>query len=170
MLKDGKYDFRVVDEKDLEMLARHRNSQDTWMTLTTPLPVYPHRQRTWLESLGKTDMYFIGRYDSIDVGVLRVNDIDWVNRNCAVGIDIFQKYRGRGHATPLFKLLCRYAIRHMNMHHLWLLVMKNNHRAIKVYKNVGFKEEGVLREHIYRDGAWVDYVLMGLIDRELNDG
>jgi RimJ/RimL family protein N-acetyltransferase len=166
---DETYWFRPVEESDLEVLTEHRNDFETWTKLTSPLPVMAHRQARWLESLGHENMYFIGHYREDGMSLLRLTDIDWANRHAAVGLDVFKPYRGFGHAKPLFALLCRYAIRELGMHRLWLLVLEDNIAAQRVYRSVNFIEEGRFRQHIFRHGKFKDYVLMGVLEEEFDD-
>jgi len=51
---------------------------------------------------------------------------------------------------------------------LWLNVLSTNTAAIKIYTKAGFVEEGRHRNHIYRDGQYYDYILMGLLHDEYN--
>lgn len=165
----GEYSFRPVTEPDLLLLAHHRNQYETWANLTSPLPVLLHRQKKWLEEMGSSYLYFIGTWQKKDVGVLRLTDIDWVNRNAAVGLDIFEDFRGGGHAKPLFALLCDYCFSQLGMNRLWLMVMDGNDRARSVYEWAGFKVEGRMRSHLFRDGAFVDYIIMGILKEEWDD-
>jgi RimJ/RimL family protein N-acetyltransferase len=45
-------------------------------------------------------------------------------------------------------------------------VFERNDRARHVYRSVGFREDGLLREAIYRDDAYHSLVLMSVLDRE----
>lgn len=167
---DRRFSMRVVTPDDLPLLAAHRNHPGTWMNLTSPLPVMPHRQERWLESLSDENMYFIGRFDDDDVALLRLTDIDWQNRTAAVGLDVFEAHRGKGLATPMMMTICSFAFEELDLYRLWLLVLATNHRAIKVYRNVGFTVEGRMRQHIYRNGDRVDYILMGMLRGEMSIG
>jgi diamine N-acetyltransferase len=51
-------------------------------------------------------------------------------------------------------------------HRLFLDVFVNNHRARHVYEAFGFQKEGIMRDAIYRDGAYHSLVLMSLLDSE----
>jgi RimJ/RimL family protein N-acetyltransferase len=42
----------------------------------------------------------------------------------------------------------------------------NNDRARHVYESFGFREEGIMRDAIYRDGTYHSLVLMSLLDGE----
>lgn len=160
--------LRPVTRDDLDLLASHRNHPETWMNLTSPLPIYPDRQEEWLASLSDKNMYFIGfsTNSRVDVALLRLTDIDWQNRTAAAGVDVFREFRGKHYATPMMHLLCRYAFQELNLERLWLLVLEGNERAINVYKKVGFVEEGRMRKHIFRNGKRHDYILMGLLREE----
>lgn len=159
-----KFSMRMITEDDLTMLAKHRNSEAVWSNLTSPIPVVEGKQLDWLNSLYKTDFYFIARRQDSDIGLLRATDIDWVNRTACVGLDIFEQYRGRGFAQGAFELVVDYCFQVLNLHRAWLLVLETNLKAIHVYKKSGFEVEGVMRQHIYRNGKYLDYVLMGKIN------
>jgi RimJ/RimL family protein N-acetyltransferase len=55
---------------------------------------------------------------------------------------------------------------HHRAHRLWLDVFDTNTRARRVYEAYGFREEGVMREAVLRDGEYHTLVLMSLLDRE----
>jgi diamine N-acetyltransferase len=51
-------------------------------------------------------------------------------------------------------------------HRIWLDVFETNARARHVYRTLGFQEDGILREAVYRSGKYYSLVLMSLLDRE----
>ena len=51
-------------------------------------------------------------------------------------------------------------------HRLYLDVFVNNERARHVYETFGFQKEGIMRDAIYRDGAYYSLVLMSLLESE----
>lgn len=169
---DDKYSLRVPDEHDLETLANHRNVHPTWQNLTNPLPIYLHNQSSWLKSLNDHNIYFIAvnHYTSYtsggDIGLCRITDIDYINSNACVGLDIFEHARRKGHGQQVFNLLVKYCFEILNLHRLWLLVREDNEAAIKIYTRAGFSEEGVMRKHLFRDGEWHNYIMMGVLRDE----
>lgn len=157
------YALRPVLEADLPGLAAHRNDPDTWHYLTSIFPVWPHRQHQWLDSVDNKNMYFISTYGTKDVGLARVTEIDWINRNSCIGVDIFKHFRAQGHGTATFSLLVSYCFEVLGLHRVWLLVAEPNDAAKIIYEKEGFQYEGVMKEHLYRDGRYIDYLLMGLL-------
>jgi diamine N-acetyltransferase len=59
-----------------------------------------------------------------------------------------------------------YVFGHLKAHRLWLDVFETNTRAQHVYEGLGFRREGVLREAIFRDGAFHTQLLMSILDLE----
>lgn len=55
-------------------------------------------------------------------------------------------------------------------HRLFLDVFVTNDRARHVYENFGFRKEGIMRDVIYRDGAYHSLVLMSLLETEYRCG
>ena len=51
-------------------------------------------------------------------------------------------------------------------HRLFLDVFVTNDRARHVYENFGFRKEGIMRDAVYRDGAYHSLVLMSLLETE----
>lgn len=73
---------------------------------------------------------------------------------------------GQGIGRDAFELLLNYAFNELNLYRLSLRVFSFNRRAITLYKKLGFKEEGVMREAFYRSGQWHDIHFMGILKRE----
>ena len=55
----------------------------------------------------------------------------------------------------------------MNLNRIELDVFAENARARRVYEKVGFREEGVRRQAVYKYGRYQDVVVMGLLAGEL---
>ena len=54
----------------------------------------------------------------------------------------------------------------LNLHRIHLTVLANNARARRLYQRLGFREEGLQREAIYKEGAFQDVVAMALLKSE----
>jgi RimJ/RimL family protein N-acetyltransferase len=72
----------------------------------------------------------------------------------------------RGVGRMLLEHVMSRAFVHHRAHRLWLDVFDTNTRARRVYEAYGFREEGVMREAVLRDGEYHTLVLMSLLDRE----
>jgi diamine N-acetyltransferase len=53
------------------------------------------------------------------------------------------------------------------MHKVFLYVDAENHKALHIYKDLGFVQEGVLRRHFFVEGAYHDSIIMGIFGDEI---
>jgi diamine N-acetyltransferase len=73
---------------------------------------------------------------------------------------------GHGSGRQLLQLLLEKAFTEFGAHRLWLDVFESNLRAQRLYLSLGFRQDGVFREAIYRDGKFHSQLLMSILDRE----
>jgi RimJ/RimL family protein N-acetyltransferase len=72
----------------------------------------------------------------------------------------------QGMGRKLLTVIADRAFNEHRAHRLWLDVFASNDRARHVYESFGFRTEGMLREAVYRDGAYHSLFLMSLLDSE----
>jgi len=74
---------------------------------------------------------------------------------------------GKGYCLEATRLMVKFAFDDMNLHRVYLKVNENNIYGIKCFEKVGFKKEGILREHRYYGGKYSNDLIMGIIRGEL---
>ena len=85
-----------------------------------------------------------------------------------LGITIGDKSRwDKGYGTDTMRTVCRFGFEMMNLHRIELHVFSENLRARRAYQKAGFREEGLLREAVFKFGHYMDDVVMGLLEGEL---
>lgn len=100
-------------------------------------------------------------------GVVYLLDIDWINRSAEFSIQIGAAHaRGRGIGKAATEGMLEHAFSDLNLRRITLSVLATNARAIALYEKVGFQHEGVFRQALYKDGAYVDVVAMALFARD----
>lgn len=170
MFRHGDLYITALEESDLEFCKHLRNDPDTWKQLTDIQMLTTKGQENWYKSLlgDQKRKYFIVREytGGQKIGLIRCDEVDQLNRSIRVGADVVKKERGKGHGTRIYKLLLDYCFNYLNMHRVWLEVLASNHIAIKLYENAGFRHEGVKREAIFRNGKYVDYLVMSILESE----
>jgi diamine N-acetyltransferase len=72
----------------------------------------------------------------------------------------------RGLGRKLLLSVIERVFEHHGAHRLWLDVFVTNTRARRIYASCGFREEGLLRDSIVRDGEYHSQVLMSLLEHE----
>lgn len=161
--------LRTIEPGDLLKIAALRNDESTWTQLTDPRPLGPADQKAWYESLGSRSgkLYFVAYSDQIPfIALVRMDEIDHLNRSIRVGADVLVELRGKGHGKAIYRTVLKYCFDQLNMHRIWLAVLGTNEHAKALYSKMGFMEEGRYRKAIFRNGEYVDYVLMSVLKEE----
>ena len=128
------------------------------------------RLRSWYgsrsEQSDRLDLAVTDRATGELVGEVVLYEWDAHARSCTFRTLIGPRGRGRGLGTEATRLIVGYGFEHLGLHRIELEAYGHNARALRVYEKVGFVVEGVRREADLRDGEWVDWVVMGLLDRD----
>jgi len=172
--------FRPVEREDIEHIRCIRNDPSTWIYLTDVTQINERQQERWFEGLldDHTRLYFSIVEETKDFpisvegdfcGFIRMDQIDMNNRSVRVGLDIVPEKRGKGLGTRAFRALLKFCFDHWNMHRLWLCVLEDNEVALRLYRRIGFHEEGRLRKSVFRDGRWKDYIVMSILKDEYRE-
>ena len=83
------------------------------------------------------------------------------------GLAVHPDFRGRRIADEAARLFQRHLIFDLGFHRLELECYGFNERAIRHAERSGFVREGVKRKAYHRHGEWVDGVLFGLVEEDL---
>ena len=77
-----------------------------------------------------------------------------------IGISVAEAWQGKGVGSALMQACVDLADKWLNLTRLELEVYADNEAAIRLYERFGFEREGVARQHAFRDGQYVDSIMM----------
>jgi len=170
MIQGRKTWLRAVEREDIPLFLRWFNDPEVRQYLSVYMPLSAAEEERWFErQLDRQDarVFAIETAEGVHIGNIGLHDLDWKNRNAQLGVVIGEKaYWGLGYGTDAIKALLRFAFDEMNLHRVQLRVFEFNERAIRCYRRCGFREEGRLRQELYRGGAYHDVLLMGILREE----
>ena len=155
-----------IDETHQEFLeAWSTHAEITRNTLGRRFPAQRNAIQAWIlaSNVGEYPQriaYVVS--DSGPVGLVQLDQIDWVSGNGWLGIWLIPSSRGAGRGSLVVREICRRAIDDFGLRQLRLLVRTDNVSAIKVYKNLGFQTEGELVQAEFRDGNFLNLFVMRL--------
>ena len=73
---------------------------------------------------------------------------------------------GKGLGTRITQAVVSWAFLELNLHKVSLHVLTNNERAVRIYESLGFRTEGILRDEQFREGQFLDLMLMAVFEDE----
>ena len=97
------------------------------------------------------------------IGCVYLTDIHRINRCAEFAILIGDKtYWSKGCGFEATRLILAHAFDDLNLNRIYLTVLAENTRAIRLYEKVGFRREGLQREAVFKQGRYRDVVLMAI--------
>ena len=165
--------LREYKQSDVELAYKYMNDLDVALNLNIgiPYPMTLEKEQQWFDMQKENnDIYNFAietLEDGIYIGGCGINKYDWKNGTAEVGIFIGnQQFRSKGYGTDAMGVLIDFIFSQTNSNRIQLSTYRYNERAYKTYLKCGSKDEGRLRQKIFRNGKYHDEILMGLLREE----
>ena len=162
--------FREVRKDDIRRTLKWVNDPNVTFYTGTTFPVSESENEEWW-ARGLSDksrlFYSVIAPDGKHVGNIGLKNIHWVFRRAEIWLYIGEnEYRKKGLGSEVFEEFVSHCFTHLNLHRIYGFPFCFNRISIKMLENCGFKKEGVLRDHIYRNGKYHDCFAMSILRNE----
>jgi [ribosomal protein S5]-alanine N-acetyltransferase len=126
-----------------------------------------HAEGSDLADLKKYETYrwFVGLNEHV-VGSVSLKNISHSMGYAEIGYGIGENHHGRGVATAAVRLLVDKVFTETSLRKLIAFVHDKNLPSRRVMEKLGFRQEGLLREHYVINGKPADEVLYSVLKRE----
>jgi len=163
--------LRPLDEADLERCMKWINDPEILPLLGRNRPMSRSLEREWLLGQYKSDstmsLAIALIEDGRHIGNTGLHAISPTHRSAEFGILIGEQDAwGNGYGPDAARVILGYGFDQLGLHRIQLHVFSFNERAQRAYRKIGFAEEGVQRESVFRNGAWHDTILMSMLESE----
>jgi RimJ/RimL family protein N-acetyltransferase len=169
ILKGEKVILRPIKMSDAPRFVKWLNDPEVHKFLQTRRHLSLSFERKWLRNSLKSKSNVnlaICTNDGTHIGSTSL-ELNKDHNRAVFGIVIGdKKYWNRGLGSEAGRMIIDYGFNKLNLHRIELGVLEYNPRAMKVYKRLGFKKEGVKREHILFRGKYYDDIHMGLLRKK----
>ncbi len=167
--------LRALEESDAALLKSMMNNPAVEaMTVGWNLPVSSQAQAEWQRAYRPTaaDMRWVVELtNGAALGMVMLMGVDWKNRVAQLSYkrDPNVKDRMPGDMKDAVYAAVRYAFLELGLHRLEAGVLEYNAPSRRLVEWMGFAREGVQRGRIYKNGAWHDEILYGLLRDDFRD-
>ncbi len=158
--------LRNIREDDLEKIMYWRMKPNVTKYMYTDPVLTLEGQKKWFKSISEdpTCHYWVIDVDGVGIGVLGIIDIDYDNKRCSwiwyIGED---DYRGKGIAKKIQLNLYDHVVYTLGLNRLYSQILTmNTHEIANVHEPMGYIVEGVLKQHAYKNGEFLDVTMMGI--------
>lgn len=168
------YALRELCKEDIPFINRWRNDPELVSTLGAPFRfINPETEYEWFErymkNRGTQLRCAIVKKDrpELPLGLISLTGIDAFTQCAEIHAMIgLAENRGKGLGTFAYLEMLRHAFCQMNLKRVELSTLSSNEAVIRLYKRLGFREEGVKREAAFKEGRFVDVTLMAMLARD----
>jgi RimJ/RimL family protein N-acetyltransferase len=181
--------YRAVEETDEAFLSSVSNDAEAFMNAAPviPLPQGKASAKEFREMIGKgllaaivclpppvNDTSTVAPGDEastkpIPIGMVTLGAEDQKlqhHRRSEIGINLVAQYRSQGYGSEAIKWALRFGFMRCNLHRIQISGFGYNPGALKLYERLGFKVDARLREHLWHDGQYWDFVTLSMLDYE----
>lgn len=177
MIYGDRIRLRAVTRSDLPQFIEWLNDPEVRAGLLMHLPLSIEDEEAWFENMIKSPAAQHPMVIEVRsgegwkmIGDCGFHLIDWRIRSAELGIFIGEKsYWGQGYGTEVMRLLLKHGFNTLNLNRIALEVFETNPRAIRTYEKVGFVHEGRRRQDMFKDGRYIDVLLMSVLRSEWQD-
>ena len=163
--------IRRAEPTDAEALHRVFSSPRViWGTLQLPYPSLDMRRKRLAETTEDTIRLVACAGDEV-VGNLTLWTFPAPRRRhaCSLGMAVRDDWQGKGVGTALMQAAVDLAEKWLAITRIELEVYVDNEPAIRLYKKFGFQVEGTKIAVAFRDGQYVDTMVMARVRSQRRD-
>ena len=163
--------FKKVDTEDLDLLLDLKN--ESWAGTHSTQTLNSINQEDWFEKISRDHdcLYLMAYLNTIKtektvydarIGTFKLTYINWINSVVNVGHDVFKPYRGKGYGGLVFNAGIDFCFEILNIHRVECEVIENNYASKLSVEKGGLVVEGVKKESVFKNGAYLNSFVMGL--------
>lgn len=156
-------------EKDITDRVKWINNQAINSNMYFDLPASIENTKRWfVNNIGnkkRIDLtFFYSCGERIAMGGF--TSIDSTHSNAEFYVMVNPLLYGKGIGKNVSRWMFNYAFSILNLNKIYLYTNDDNISAYKIYENAGFRLEGVLRDHKWKDGKFQNRRVYGLLKSE----
>ena len=162
VLKGAKVVLRPPDASDPARFIAWLADPEVTRYLGVRFPLSLLAEEETIKRMGddRNTVWWVVEAEGRAIGGTGIHQIDWVDRNGTTGTVIGDKAAWRkGYGSEAMLMRTEYAFRQLDLHKLKSSAFMENEPSKHALAKAGYRQIGVQREDIWRDGKWHDHWL-----------
>jgi len=164
--------LRLFQASDAETVAKLCNNYNIYKsTLYLPYPYSLNDALSWIERHYDYFMEDISYEFAVTdketgelYGAIALSNNKRFNQG-EIAYWIGEQYWGKGYATEAAQSILQFGFEEKKLHKVFARFFSSNPASGKVMKKIGMTQEGILKDHIIKDGKYEDLVFYGVINQ-----
>lgn len=165
--------LRAFELSDSELFFKFRSDDEVFELVTgNKYFVSYEREKKWVEEKIFNDerkiyLSICLRENDQLIGYTSINEIDYRNRSAIWGSIIIDKSeRGKGLSLEVGQLILKFVFEELGLNRFSSYINENHIASLKMAKKLGFKEEGILRENIFKLNSFHTCIAISILRSE----
>ena len=162
LLRGHRVTLRPPDESDPARFVEWFADTEATRYLAQRFGMALFQEEEFFKRMGesKDDVLWMVEAEDRPIGNTGIHSIDWVNARAMTGTFIGDKSAWRkGYGGEAMRLRTEYAFLQLNLHKLTSSAILENEPSRRALLRAGYREVGIEREHVFREGRWHDHWL-----------
>jgi ribosomal-protein-alanine N-acetyltransferase len=110
----------------------------------------------------------VRRTDNRMIGTCVFMDLDHTSRRCEIGCGLLSSEWNRGYMAEALESLIAYGFDVLDLNRIEAYIISGNSASVRLFRKLGFTDEGLLREREYFKGKFHDEILMSMLCSHYN--
>jgi len=164
------YRLRPLTEQDLPMVLQWRNSDRIRSNMYTDHIIAPEEHLAWFRRI-KDDIskrYDVFEHRNRQVGLSYLTELDRTSATCLWGFYLGENDLPPGSGTVMGYLALNVAFDKERIRKVSGEVLGFNQASRRFFQRLGFTEEGCRRQHVIKNGEFVDVHLFSMLSDKWN--
>ncbi|QSB47880.1 UDP-4-amino-4,6-dideoxy-N-acetyl-beta-L-altrosamine N-acetyltransferase [Parageobacillus toebii] len=160
--------LKDINSSHLEMVLNWRNQEHVRSAMFHDRVISLEEHKKWFDRVKKdqTTIVKVFYLDNVPIGVVNFTNIDFDNGKCFWGFYIGDQSAPKGLGTLMGYLAINFIFEEVNIRKLCAEIIQSNERSIRYHERLGFRKEGVLKEHVLKNNQYADVILMALFHKQ----
>lgn len=160
--------LRPAEEEDAALFLRWQNHPEVWWFMDYERPWTLKGVREDLERAREEGHAFVIEVDGRPIGRIGLNRFRRRDQICALYVYVGEpEHWGRGHGRDAVMALLAHAFERLDLARVELWTLSGNDRALRTFEACGFRHEATLAQRSFKDGRFVDHIVMSVTREDL---
>lgn len=158
-----------LTQDDIELVRAWRNSPEVAQYMYTDAQITAEQQQNWFERVGQDSRskYWLIEGDGKKIGLASLTDINPTLSSCYWAFYLGNtSVRGGGIGAKVEFAVLDYVFNELKLNKLRCEVFTTNAKVIGMHEKFGFRREAYYRQHVKKNGEWLDVVGLALLQSE----
>jgi RimJ/RimL family protein N-acetyltransferase len=161
MIRGELVTLRPVEERDHPLIQIWQNDPEVWWLMDYEGPFSLSDIADSERRAREEGFPFLIEVDGRPIGRIGLNGLRRRDRVCSLYVFIGDRsVWGMGYGTDAVDTMLGHAFERFDLHQVELWSLADNERALRAYRQSGFRVEARLADRSWKDGRWVDHVVM----------